>query len=498
MLQLQQNGPHRQELLDAKTQTDQSHSRGKGTRGPTRGRTRVHTDVETIQSRKSGFLVTDVAQSWDPRPTYKSIHDNLMSVNTQSNTQKRPMVITTIGNKRYKMLYDTGSCITCMSTETLNELQNENVHVKRINAKPKEFTSANGGKLRSAGIYEFRFNINDKEIRYPFHVLPRLHEKFILGIDFISKHELNLCLRHQQFHWESKCPLDHESSLAICEETTIPPGKTQLCQVRIKRKENDEKHVTMITEVRSIHKPWIQGAPTLVETDQQDKVKIEIHNASLVPRVLARNEEIGWAEPIQPNDLLPLPEPISGIETTEENTTLSKQQRQFIDENAKIEGDTNQKHRYLKEFYKFPQVFSLYKNDLGRCQLIQHEILLKTKEPVYIKQFKIPEGHQQAVKDQVKEWLKLGIVQTTRSRYNSPIFVVKKKDGSFRLVQDFRALNQQTYIDKYSMRDVTDCIHEIGRSGSTIFSTIDLTSGFWQMVLEPKSRPLTAFTVYGM
>jgi hypothetical protein len=48
------------------------------------------------------------------------------------------------------------------------------------------------------------------------------------------------------------------------------------------------------------------------------------------------------------------------------------------------------------------------------------------------------------------------------------------------------------------MRDVSDCIHEIGRSESTIFSTIDLTLGFWQMVLEPKSRPLMAFTVYGM
>jgi hypothetical protein len=89
-------------------------------------------------------------------------------------------------------------------------------------------------------------------------------------------------------------------------------------------------------------------------------------------------------------------------------------------------------------------------------------------------------------------------LQTSRSRYNSPIFVVKKKDGFFRLVQDFRALNQQTYIDKYSMRDVSYCIHEIGKSESTIFSTIDLTSGFWQMVLEPNSRPLTAFTVYGM
>ncbi len=98
----------------------------------------------------------------------------------------------------------------------------------------------------------------------------------------------------------------------------------------------------------------------------------------------------------------------------------------------------------------------------------------------------------------MKEWLKLDIVQPSMSRYNSPIFVEKKKDGAFRLVQDFRALNAQAYPDRYSMRDVTDCIHEIGKSGSTIFSTIDLTSGFWQMVLKPECREYTAFTVYGM
>lgn len=66
--------------------------------------------------------------------------------------------------------------------------------------------------------------------------------------------------------------------------------------------------------------------------------------------------------------------------------------------------------------------------------------------------------------------MKLGIVQPSLSRFNSPIFDVKKKDSAFCfcLVQDFRALNAQTYPDKYSMRDVTDCIHEIGKVNSTL------------------------------
>ncbi len=73
-----------------------------------------------------------------------------------------------------------------------------------------------------------------------------------------------------------------------------------------------------------------------------------------------------------------------------------------------------------------------------------------------------------------------------------------KKDGTVRLVQDFRALNNESYTDKYSMKDIGKCIGEIGRSGSTIFIMIDLTAGFWQMILHPRARPYTTVTVPGM
>jgi hypothetical protein len=64
--------------------------------------------------------------------------------------------------------------------------------------------------------------------------------------------------------------------------------------------------------------------------------------------------------------------------------------------------------------------------------------------------------------------------------------------------QDFRAINQQTMVDKYSMRDVQECIDKIGRAGSSIFSTIDLTSGFRQMMLSPKCRKYTTFMIPGV
>ena len=48
-----------------------------------------------------------------------------------------------------------------------------------------------------------------------------------------------------------------------------------------------------------------------------------------------------------------------------------------------------------------------------------------------------------------------------------------------------------------TIREIRDCIDEIGLASSDTFTTIDLTSGFWQQALDKASRPMTSFTVPG-
>jgi hypothetical protein len=64
-------------------------------------------------------------------------------------------------------------------------------------------------------------------------------------------------------------------------------------------------------------------------------------------------------------------------------------------------------------------------------------------------------------------------------------------------VQDFWQLNHHSHIDKYSMKEINECIGDISQANSSIISMLDLTSGFWQMKLEEKSQPLTVFTIPG-
>ncbi len=138
------------------------------------------------------------------------------------------------------------------------------------------------------------------------------------------------------------------------------------------------------------------------------------------------------------------------------------------------------------------------KYDLGLAKDFTHTIHLKDNIPIYQKQFNLPEAHNQFNDQTLDEWLKRGVVRKTRSPYHSPIFCVPKKQGQgLRIVQDFRQLNQNSHIDKYSMKEINECIGDIGRANSSIFSMLDLTSGFWQMQLEEESQPLTAFTIPG-
>ncbi len=167
-----------------------------------------------------------------------------------------------------------------------------------------------------------------------------------------------------------------------------------------------------------------------------------------------------------------------------------------IEQKANLNVPDELKQRYIDILFEHQAAISISKMYLGRAKNFTHKIHLKDKNPVYRKQFKIPEAHQNFIEATLDEWLKLGVVKQSNLLYNSPLFCVPKTQGQgLRIVQDFRELNNHSHIDKYSMKEITECIGDIGRANSTIFSTLDLTPGFWQMQLDEESQPLTAFTI---
>ena len=86
---------------------------------------------------------------------------------------------------------------------------------------------------------------------------------------------------------------------------------------------------------------------------------------------------------------------------------------------------------------------------------------------------------------QLHEMQRNGVIQPSNSACSSPVVMVKKKDGSHRFCVNYRQLNAVTKADAFPLPRINDLLDQLG--GAKYFSTLDLTSGFWQIRMEPES-----------
>lgn len=146
---------------------------------------------------------------------------------------------------------------------------------------------------------------------------------------------------------------------------------------------------------------------------------------------------------------------------------------------------------------KFSDIFYLPGDNLTTTNLPAQNIQLKPNStPAYTKQYRLPFSQREELENQVQKMLSDDIIEPAKSDWSSPVLLVPKKSENntkkWRLVIDFRKLNNTILDDKFPLPNITDILDSL--SGSIYFSQLDLTQAYYQVGLDPESRKYTAFT----
>lgn len=321
------------------------------------------------------------------------------------------------------------------------------------------------------------FNTNEN---FKFHVY-KFHNVFdgLIGLDLLEKLKANVNLSNRVLVTQNaKNPIKMlETGVHSLFEALIKANTTTNVKIPVKIKEGE------------IYIPEI------------------ILNQCVIPAVVTRSEKgYAYVEVNNPtcNDvIISLTAPVNA--TTLENNFDCFSFETPLPKSTDIElllrtdhMNPEEKAKILKLCKEYSDIFYYEDCPLTFTNAIKHSIKTTDEIPVYTKSYRYPFVHKAEVKSQIDKMLQQKIIQPSESPWSSPIWIVPKKlDASgkqkWRLVVDYRKLNEKTLSDRYPIPNISDILDKLGRC--QYFTTLDLASGFHQIEMHPDDVQKTAFTV---
>nr|GEZ26968.1 putative reverse transcriptase domain-containing protein [Tanacetum cinerariifolium] len=122
---------------------------------------------------------------------------------------------------------------------------------------------------------------------------------------------------------------------------------------------------------------------------------------------------------------------------------------------------------------------------------LEEELIVHGAAPIARAPYRLAPSGMKDLSEQLKELFDKGFIRPSSSPWGAPVLFVKKKDGSFRMYIDYRELNKLTVKNRYSPPRIDDLFDQL--QGSSVYSKIDLRSGYHQLRVREEDIPKKRF-----
>ena len=354
------------------------------------------------------------------------------------------------------------------------------------------------------------FIIVDMFFTQAFLLMPTLHRPIILGVDFLSKAKAQISFTglpeqtHKPVRTERSFTINAHTEYIACARVV---SMDDLCDT------------IGITDT-FIYSDSSQVAVkrTLVRPDGDNFIRVALYNHSDEDISFLPGDVLALYSRADPNKFLPFSEApkecvphlsISEISPPlEEQTPVSPEwavDSQPLSDGERLHSLSEAESKdFCQLLADFPEVFVGSNNKIGVTDRYEHKIELK---PSYVPVNRLPyraaPEKRRIIDQMIQQQVEEGILEecTEQGEWSSPIFLVEKPGSTphnrrYRVVQDFRELNQQIkdMASPYPRQD--DVLELVGSSEASVYSRMDAQSGFYQIPLRKQDRPLTAFTTH--
>src|SRR5215208_61882 len=160
----------------------------------------------------------------------------------------------------------------------------------------------------------------------------------------------------------------------------------------------------------------------------------------------------------------------------------------LLDESQNTLIDPRVKH-ILEEFR---DIIASDESELGQAKgNVQHEINLEIEDPIALSPIKVPLLYKEQVEEEVDAMIKQRVIRPSKSSWGFNMVLVDKPNGRKRICVNYKKLNKVTNKDKFPKPNLHQILEEL--KGASVYSKIDLWSGFYQCPMRQKDIEKTAF-----